>query len=1076
MRILASSRRLAARRIALAFALSVAAAPCALAQADALAPAAALTLELSEEAAAPQTLSLPEPVPASDDPFQLAATDPSPEAADASDAGGGDDELAKLVELQRWQRSQRKLSAPSPLEDDGLRSERIAAATPESATPHPWIPQNLDREWSLRSGLLLAELGDAERAASALQRALGLGHASREAWQTLGRMRIALGDLDAAHGALLAALDHTDSSAAAVDIHRDLGELALLDRRYGHAIAALERAAELAPSDRGIERLLARARHVASPSGHERPQVWPSLRTAAFPAEIHARATQWARTLATQLPAAKVKRLERAAAALARPETERGAWTALAVLCALLVTLRVLRGHGDLVVAIEYPAELRGTFTVRLARRVPPRRSRKARRQASADVLKGGASSRSVHTMVSRETQFRRLRPGRYWISIEGLLQAQSNEEVLADLIDDRPVVVKRRRATRAEFDLQPSEGAVDVTVLWDKRPVKEAGVVALGTPGSLRYARGGPVRLQLARGPHCVAVGSGDRVAVCKIEVDSYQPEPMTIDLAGSDAVLFKGCPPAVDLYLHGDVSGAAAALEREGQVQKGNLLLARLHQDEGRSEKAAEHFELAERWVEAAELWAELGDLARAAPLFDRAGDSARAAEMHRRSGSLVEAGAAFERARDFEAAVGCYREAGAITQWIDALERCGMIFEASQVALQKTERRRAIRLLQQVLPEDSRYAEASMQLASVLEEEGHVDLAAEKLAEYVRVSGEAAKADAQFHLAELLEQGGETDRSLSVLEALRQREPTYPHLATRIESLRKRRSAELDAETQRQSGRNLRATAPLMGDSRYDVHEEIGRGGMGVVYRAHDKRLNREVALKRMPEKLREHPKAIEFFLREAQAVARLNHRNIVTLYDVDQEDDVFFLTMELLQGHPLNRVLKGKGRIGPRDVARLGLQVADGLEYAHEQGVVHRDIKTANLFLTKDKIVTIMDFGLAKMTEEVRKGSTIIGGTPFYMAPEQAAGQPVDHRSDLYALGVTLFELVTGKVPFEEGDVAYHHRHTPAPDPRSLAKGIPDALAELILDLLAKEPDDRPASAAEVKQRLEAIVRA
>jgi serine/threonine protein kinase len=263
--------------------------------------------------------------------------------------------------------------------------------------------------------------------------------------------------------------------------------------------------------------------------------------------------------------------------------------------------------------------------------------------------------------------------------------------------------------------------------------------------------------------------------------------------------------------------------------------------------------------------------------------------------------------------------------------------------------------------------------------------------------------------------------------------------------------------------------------MGDSRYDIREEIGRGGMGVVYRAHDKRLNREIALKRMPENLREHPKAVEFFLREAQAVARLNHRNIVTLYDVDQENDVFFLTMELLQGHPLNRVLKGKGRIGPRDVAKLGLQVAAGLEYAHQQGVVHRDIKTANLFLTKDKVVTIMDFGLAKMSQEVRKGSTVIGGTPFYMAPEQAAGKPVDHRSDLYSLGVTLFELLTGNVPFEEGDVAYHHRHTIPADPRDLVQGIPDALAELILALLAKDPGQRPDSAADVRVRLEQIVR-
>jgi serine/threonine-protein kinase len=117
---------------------------------------------------------------------------------------------------------------------------------------------------------------------------------------------------------------------------------------------------------------------------------------------------------------------------------------------------------------------------------------------------------------------------------------------------------------------------------------------------------------------------------------------------------------------------------------------------------------------------------------------------------------------------------------------------------------------------------------------------------------------------------------------------------------------------------------------------------------------------------------------------------------------------------------------------------------------------------------------MDFGLAKMLEEVRKGSTIIGGTPYYMAPEQATGEGVDHRADLYAFGVTLFELLTGRVPFSEGDVTYHHRHTPAPDPRTRVAGIPDPLAELVLQAMAKTPGARPASASEIGARLQRLV--
>jgi serine/threonine protein kinase len=215
-------------------------------------------------------------------------------------------------------------------------------------------------------------------------------------------------------------------------------------------------------------------------------------------------------------------------------------------------------------------------------------------------------------------------------------------------------------------------------------------------------------------------------------------------------------------------------------------------------------------------------------------------------------------------------------------------------------------------------------------------------------------------------------------------------------------------------------------------------------------------------------------VELFLREARSAAALNHPNIVTVHDVDQDETGFFLTMELLEGQTLAEIVRSRGRVTPLDTARLGVQAATGLQYAHERRIVHRDVKTANLFFTKDRVVKIMDFGLAKMLEEVRKGSTIIGGTPYYMAPEQATGEGVDHRADLYAFGVTLFELLTGRVPFAEGDVTYHHRHTPAPDPRTRVAGIPDALAELVLQAMAKTPGARPASAAEISGRLQRLV--
>jgi len=267
-----------------------------------------------------------------------------------------------------------------------------------------------------------------------------------------------------------------------------------------------------------------------------------------------------------------------------------------------------------------------------------------------------------------------------------------------------------------------------------------------------------------------------------------------------------------------------------------------------------------------------------------------------------------------------------------------------------------------------------------------------------------------------------------------------------------------------------------APFPVGGRYEILEEIGRGGMGIVYKARDKRLDRIVALKRLPDTLESEPRYVELLLREARSAARLNHRNIVTVHDVDHENGGWFITMEFLEGSTLAATLRQHRRIAPRSVVWLGEQIVAGLGYAHERGIVHRDVKPANLLVTRDRTLKLMDFGVAKILEEARRRRTLIGGTPAYMAPEQAAGEAVDGRTDLYALGATFYELLTGKIPFGRGESAHREPGKDAPDPRSIANGVPDPLAELILAMLRVRPDERPASAADVGARLRAIAAA
>jgi tRNA A-37 threonylcarbamoyl transferase component Bud32 len=323
-----------------------------------------------------------------------------------------------------------------------------------------------------------------------------------------------------------------------------------------------------------------------------------------------------------------------------------------------------------------------------------------------------------------------------------------------------------------------------------------------------------------------------------------------------------------------------------------------------------------------------------------------------------------------------------------------------------------------------------------------------------------------------AGLLSDADRPAEALAVLQALRLRDPGRG-IATRIEELRKR--ANVAPAVVAASAAPTPGTSPFPSTGRYEVLAELGRGGMGVVYRARDTRLDRMVALKRLSEHIRDHPRAVALLLQEARSAARLNHPNIVTVYDVDYDAGAYFITMELMEGQPLNAVLQQRGRLTPKAAAWVGLHAATGLAYAHERRIVHRDVKTANLFVTRERSLKVMDFGLAKMVEEVRRRASLIAGSPSYMAPEQAQGLEVDGRADLYALGVTLFELLTGRLPFEDGDPSHHHQNTPPPDPRERVASIPDAFAELVVRLMAKQPECRPARAGEVAAQLRAFER-
>jgi len=273
-------------------------------------------------------------------------------------------------------------------------------------------------------------------------------------------------------------------------------------------------------------------------------------------------------------------------------------------------------------------------------------------------------------------------------------------------------------------------------------------------------------------------------------------------------------------------------------------------------------------------------------------------------------------------------------------------------------------------------------------------------------------------------------------------------------------------------------MRGINSLIGHTlgKYRLLEEIGRGGMGVVYKAHDPVLDRTVAVKVLAPHLTWDPEFVQRFFREAQAAGRLHHSNVVAVYDAGQQGQTCFLVMEYVPGRPLHELVH---RAGPLPVDRvipiLG-QVAAALDYAHHQGLVHRDVKSGNILVTPEGRVVLTDFGLARAVEGTKlTQSGVLLGTPAYMAPEQVRGQKVGPATDVYALGIVAYELLTGRVPFQ-ADTPHALLHAqvyePPPPLRQANPEVPPPVEEVVLKALAKPPGQRYASAGAFVQDLQA----
>lgn len=533
-----------------------------------------------------------------------------------------------------------------------------------------------------------------------------------------------------------------------------------------------------------------------------------------------------------------------------------------------------------------------------------------------------------------------------------------------------------------------------------------------------------------------------------------------------------------------------AAACLRSTGDLTKAAQLLLQAHQplkaaqvleEAGEASQAARmraEAALRERDFDtAAKMFASSGDLEKAAKLYERLEDFGNAAELFEKLGDLDKAldyyikadrpGHAAQCAEvigKLDDAVEMFRKAGDIEGEIRVLIAQGDYFRAGRLQFEHRRYSDSLNTLSTIDSRDPIYPRALELQGDVLRSQGRFEKAYSK---YRAAVGDrqcyAGTLPLYYKMGRVLEEEQDRNGALEHYNAILAVDRNFEDVSLRVKAL---------------LGRGRRTTIPGAtssgifaapeGDSgrRYEVLEEIARGGMGIVYQARDTVLGRIVAFKILGENLRDNETAVKYFLREARAAAALSHPNIVTIFDAGEQDGEYYMAMEFVAGTTLKELIKRKGALAEDQVRYILIHCCKALQYAHSKGVIHRDIKSGNVMITRDKALKIMDFGLAKFMREYQKDHTQQVGTPFYMSPEQVIGKHIDFRSDLYSLGCTIFECATGTVPFFKGDLSYHHVHTKPPSPRSINPALSRDLERVILKMLEKDPNKRYQSAKEI----------
>ncbi len=516
-----------------------------------------------------------------------------------------------------------------------------------------------------------------------------------------------------------------------------------------------------------------------------------------------------------------------------------------------------------------------------------------------------------------------------------------------------------------------------------------------------------------------------------------------------------------AADLYERaGAVDHAADAYAQAGdRVRAAQMRGEHLYKRDQKNE-AAVQFLLGGDPLRAAEVYEEAGNYLDSARCYEHCGAHRQAAEAYERVEQLDRAAEMYGRSQDYQRAAALYEKAEDWGQAARMFAESGDYYRAAKNARKASLTELAIDCLQKIEPTNPHYQESLVELGQSFMERDLPGVAVEKLKRALHDQPLTAKnLDMYYTLAVASEQMGGYEEAAKIFKQIVAENYSYRDAVGRLQELDKKPAKKATEPSLHQAAKEE------LGGKRYEFIEKIGAGGMGVVYRAKDTRLNRIVAYKMLMEQFMEVKDIRERFLREAQSAAQLNHPNIVTVFDVDvdPEQNRLFIAMEFVSGESYFDILQRETKLSIQQTVQFVGGVLKALAHAHSHGVLHRDIKPSNVMLSTQRAVKIMDFGLAKILRDAKaQGSEKASGTPLYMSPEQILGGPLDFRTDIYAFGGTVYHLLAGEPPFVDGEVLYHHVHTAARPLTELRPDVPKVLGNIVMACLEKEPADRPTS--------------